>query len=85
MSGDNGHLDESMVKVPPYYRFGAQCEQVFDITDALDLNYNVGCVIKYAVRAGRKPGEPATKAWRKCLRCAARELRRLGGDVPEDL
>ena len=61
---------------------------VLDVTDAMapmGWNFNHGCVLKYMVRAGRKPGQDAVKDWTKLIRCAARELRRIGGDVPADL
>lgn len=81
---DREQVDESQVPVPDYYRFG-RATHSFDITDSLNLNYNRGCILKYLIRAGRKPGQSEAKDFCKLLRCAARELRRLGGEVPKDL
>lgn len=71
--------DESRAVVPAYYRVRTAAGEVcpMDVTDALDMNFNQGCALKYLWRAGRKPGEPYAKDLRKALRCIQRELARL--------
>lgn len=53
-----------------------------DLIDALALNFNLGCVLKYVVRQGRKPNTPALVDLRKARDCLQREIERLerGGD-----
>lgn len=41
--------------------------------------------LKYLLRAGRKPGVPETRDLVKALRVVAREIRRVGGEIPADL
>lgn len=41
--------------------------QVIDVIDALQLNFSMGCVVKYILRAGKKQGEEATKDLTKAL------------------
>lgn len=87
VSGLPTNLGEAGVRVPPYYDIPG-IGDVMDVTDAmapLGWNFNHGCILKYMVRAGRKPGQDPRKDWTKLMRCAARELRRIGGEVPDDL
>lgn len=51
--------------------------QVIDVIDAWNLNFNRGCVIKYILRAGSKPGEEELKDLRKALDYLNHEVDRL--------
>lgn len=73
---------------PAYYRIpDAECKSCGQPFDACDLAQSLDGlkfnVIKYAARAGLKPGEPALKDWMKCLsyvkKAVERELRRENG------
>lgn len=87
-------MDESLVKVPDYYWLhglhlsdGSEA-QVFDVCDSLwpaQHNYNLKDSLKYLVRHGKKPGQEPVKDLVKAMRCLAREVRRLGGEVPGDI
>lgn len=56
---------------------------IADAIDGLGLNFNCGCVLKYLVRQGRKPGTPALVDLKKARDCLQREIERLerGGAV----
>ena len=49
----------------PYYDRGGIPTHEF--TTAKQLNFNLGCVVKYIARAGQKPDEPRLTALRKAL------------------
>lgn len=65
--------------------------QAIDLIEGLGLDFNLGCVMKYLVRAGRKPGAPRLDDLRKLVDYAARAVMREvaatkseGGDDGED-
>lgn len=62
---------------PAYYRIPVAGTVLapFDIIEALGMNFNLGCVVKYVCRAGRKG--PALDDLRKARNCLDREIRRL--------
>ena len=66
---------------PSYYKSG-DCE-VADFIEAFGLNFNAGNVIKYVVRAGKKPGESAVDALLKANVYLAREIIRAGHEEAE--
>ena len=86
--------DESLVQNPDYYEIpgiewdhpvqGRKTLTVWDIVHALNLNHQQGNIIKYTIRAGRKPGQPRAKDTRKVFWCAVSELRRLGEGPPNE-
>ena len=63
---------------PSYYKIDVLGLTVtpFDLIEALGFNFNLGCVIKYVFRAGRKG--PALDDLRKARNCLDREIARLG-------
>lgn len=69
------HADE----IPAYYQ-GAECPHCAGVITPADISENcdnnLGNVIKYAYRAGKKPGEPALKDLGKCLDYLNRAIRR---------
>ena len=67
---------------PSYYKSG-DCE-VADFIEAFGLNFNAGNVIKYVVRAGKKPGENAVDALLKASVYLAREIIRAGHEQAEE-
>lgn len=73
---------------PPYYEIPnmrvarnhlCTLEELFigDIIDALRLPFNLGNVLKYVVRAGRKPGEDPIAALKKARDNLDYEIRHL--------
>ena len=60
---------------PSYYR--AMAIQPTDYIVANKIEYLPASVVKYASRAGRKPGEPALKDAKKCLAFAKRWVAEL--------
>jgi hypothetical protein len=61
---------------PEHYRGGGM--QAIDVIHAFDLNFNLGSVVKYVLRAGRKG--PADVDLRKAIRYLEFELERQGYD-----
>lgn len=57
---------------PDYYKSNGI--EVLDLTDAFDLNFNLGNVVKYVVRAGKKAGEEKEKDLAKAKFYLNREL-----------
>ena len=53
--------------------------EVFDVIEAFDLNFNLGNVIKYICRAGRKTFDPIPDL-RKACTYLEREIERLEAD-----
>lgn len=60
---------------PDYYKSNGI--EVLDLTDAFDLNFNLGNVVKYVVRAGRKDGEEKEKDLAKAKFYLNRELNKI--------
>lgn len=64
-------------ETPAYYQFEVRGVQLmpFDIIEAFDMNFNMGCVVKYVLRAGRK--DSTLSDLRKARNCLDREIQRL--------
>lgn len=73
--------DPNDIENPPYYR--AFAIEPLDFIEANNLGYLPGTVVKYAARAGRKPGEPTLKDARKCLTFAKRWVAKLEREAAE--
>lgn len=56
--------------------------EAMDVIDGLGLNFNLGCVVKYIVRAGRKQGASTVDDLTKALHCLTREVSRA--ELAED-
>ncbi|MBR0251123.1 MAG: DUF3310 domain-containing protein [Synergistaceae bacterium] len=65
----------SEINHPDYYINGGI--EAIDFIDAHCLNFNLGNVIKYITRAGRKDGEDALTALRKAQWYLEREIKHL--------
>lgn len=61
---------------PRHYDLGGGVQPI-DICER--LSFNLGNVVKYAARAGRKDGAPAIDDLRKAAWYIEREIARLGG------
>lgn len=59
---------------PDYYK--ANGVETIDVIEAFDLNFNLGNVIKYVLRAGKKQGEEKEKDLNKALFYIGREIKR---------
>lgn len=65
-----------MVKAPPHYSRGKF--QVWDIIEHFRLNYNLGNVCKYILRAGKKTDSPV-EDYKKAIAYLQREVDILEG------
>lgn len=59
---------------PDYYK--AKGVETIDVIEAFDLNFNLGNVVKYVLRAGKKQGEEKEKDLNKALFYISREIKR---------
>lgn len=68
---------------PSYYLSGIKkardgCGvEAMDVIDDLGLNFNLGCVIKYVWRAGKKSGNTEIEDLLKSRDCLTREINRI--------
>jgi hypothetical protein len=62
---------------PKHYT--TQTPEPIDAIAGWGLSYNLGNVVKYVARAGKKDGVPATADLQKAIRYLARELNALAG------
>lgn len=71
------HYGTTCHTTPDYYKIALPIGTVtpFDLAEALDFNFNRGCVLKYLLRAGRK-GD-ALADLKKARNCLDREISRL--------
>lgn len=68
--------------IPSYYRPRRPLPpdaDPLDIADAFDLDPASAWALKYLLRAGRKPNEPAAKDLTKALECIQRRLEQVRG------
>lgn len=66
---------------PPYYGPKDDPLEPIKIIRHYGLNFSMGNVIKYTLRAGKKPGEAKEKDLKKALYYIKEELRSLGVDA----
>lgn len=59
---------------PDYYK--AKGVETIDVIEAFELNFNLGNVIKYVLRAGKKDEEEKEKDLNKALFYISREIKR---------
>lgn len=59
--------------------------ETIDVIEAFDLNFNLGNVIKYVLRAGKKEGEEKEKDLNKALFYIGREIKREDDVVIEEV
>lgn len=57
---------------PDYYK--SKGIETIDVIEAFDLNFNLGNVIKYVLRAGKKQGEEKEKDLNKAMFYLKREV-----------
>ncbi|MEV0470742.1 DUF3310 domain-containing protein [Streptomyces prunicolor] len=74
LGGDHQDADDDEVNHPSHYRWLPNGVEVIDITE--NLNFNLGNVVKYVLRAGHKTDEPLTDL-RKAAWYINREIVRL--------
>lgn len=65
----------TQINHPDYYNRGGI--EVSDFIEAYDLNFNLGCVVKYIARAGNKANEDKVTALKKAQIYLGREISRL--------
>lgn len=64
---------------PEYYLLPRACTEVRHVIEALNLGYNLGNVLKYVCRAGKKPGADYANDLRKAAQYIQFELERVEG------
>lgn len=62
---------------PEYYLLPQSCTEVRHVIEALNLGYNLGNVLKYVCRAGKKPGANYADDLRKAAQYIQFELERV--------
>ena len=67
-----------MIQLNPDYYKAPNGMKVIDFTNAFNMNFNSGNVVKYLVRAGHKDGEDAIKALLKANEYLLSEIQRVG-------
>lgn len=65
----------TQINHPDYY--SANGFEVIDFIDAHNLNFNLGNVVKYVSRSGRKDGEDTLTALKKAQWYLNREIQRM--------
>lgn len=70
----NLKIDDSVFSTPSHYQGAIQ---PIDLINAQDLNFNLGNVVKYVCRAGKKDGESKEKDLKKALDYINFELERV--------
>lgn len=63
-----------MVNHPPYYK-GKNGMEAIDVIEAFNLNFNLGCAVKYLLRCGKKLD--ALEDLRKSIWYIQREIKNL--------
>lgn len=63
---------------PEYYKSSTGVEAI-DVIDAFNLNFNLGNVIKYVLRAGKKPETLYVDDLQKAKYYIEREIHKAGG------
>ena len=61
---------------PPHYHGGRKYEPI-DVIEDWELNYRLGCALKYISRNGRKLGEDPREGLRKAIWYLKREIKSL--------
>ena len=71
--------EQTQINHPVYYQSSRGIE-VIDFIEAYSLNFNLGNVIKYIARAGRKPEEDYVTALKKAEWYLTREIRQISAN-----
>ena len=70
-------IHETSSTTPPYYQATIQ---PIDLINAQNLNFNLGNVVKYVCRAGKKDGETTIKDLNKAIDYINFEIERLNNE-----
>ena len=73
----------TQINHPDYYNSNGY--EAIEYIEAFNLNFNLGNVIKYISRAGRKPGEDRLTAYKKAREYLDREIARVSPEKATDL
>ena len=69
-----------IINSPPHYKAGAI--EAIDVIEAFELEYHLGNVVKYILRAGRKESEDRLTSLRKAQWYLNREIARCTPSMP---
>ena len=74
-------LPDDAVNSPSHYQLGGKLAgmEVIDVIESMKLGFNLGNMLKYIARAGKKPGQPSVQDLQKARYYIDREIAsRLG-------
>lgn len=69
-------LDDDLINHPPHYGGEDDRYEAIKIIEAKDLTFHTGNVVKYILRAGRKPGTTYVEDLKKAAWYLQREIER---------
>jgi hypothetical protein len=72
----NGSVEGDLAEQPHYTSLSPE---PIDVIEGWGLGFRLGNAVKYLARAGRKPGQPASKDLAKAIRYIQREINALDG------
>lgn len=72
-------MPDDAVNSPSHYQLGGKLAglEVIDIIEALGFGFNLGNMLKYVCRAGKKTAQPTLQDLRKAQYYLAREIARV--------
>lgn len=75
-------LPDDAVNSPSHYKLGGKLEglETIDIIESLGFGFNLGNLLKYIARAGKKFDQPTLQDLRKARYYLDREIANRGGD-----
>lgn len=66
-----------MVNHPEHYQMQDKTYEPYKVINAWNLDFNLGSVLKYIARAGKKPGEDAVRDYKKCIEYLQFEIEKV--------
>lgn len=68
-----------MVNHPDHYQMQDKIYEPYKVINEWNLDFNLGSVLKYIARAGKKPGEDAVRDLKKCKQYIDFEIEKISG------
>ena len=73
--------DYEYVDHPEHYQMNDKTYEPYKVINAWDLDFNLGSVLKYIARAGKKPGEDVIRELNKCKEYIDFEIEKLTSEM----
>lgn len=70
-------VEYEYVDHPEHYQMNDKTYEPYKVINAWDLDFNLGSVLKYIARAGKKPGEDVIRDLNKCKEYIDFEIEKL--------